>query len=30
MGLVYFLLTFLVIGIIAFIMSVKYFEHTTE
>ncbi len=30
MGLVYFLLTFLVIGIIAFIMSAKYFEHTIE
>ena len=30
MGLVYFLLTFLVIGIIAFIMSAKYFEHTTD
>jgi hypothetical protein len=27
MGLVYFLLTFLVIGIIAFIMSRNYFNH---
>lgn len=30
MGLIWFLLTFLVIGIVAFVMSAKHFEHSAE